>query len=102
MSLVHRAAAVVHAAAGLSATGGRSRARMTVRRKRGQLLLQLCGVTLGTLGLLPAEDDGFELVTAFGTKIFENRHDHSLKTIRVCGRPSPAIMVEVAILLTTL
>ena len=57
---------------------------MTVRRKRGQLLLQLCGVTLGTLGLLPAEDDGFERVTALGAKIFENRHLHSLKTIAVC------------------
>ena len=91
MSLVHRAAAVVHAAAGLSATGGRSRARMTVRRKRGQLLLQLCGVTLGTLGLLLAKHNGFKLVAALSAKVFENRHKNSSDTL-LPRRPLNAIM----------
>jgi len=50
---------------------------MTVCRKSGQLLLELGGVTLGTLCLLVSEDDGLKLVATLGAKIFENRHVRS-------------------------
>ncbi len=80
--LVHgTAATVVHAATGLSASGGRRGASMAVRRKGGQLLLQFCGVTLRAFGFLIAEDDGFKLVATLAAKIFENWHDHSQSTI---------------------
>ena len=50
---------------------------MAVRRKGRQLLFELGGMATRTLGLLVSEDDGFKLVSAFGAKIFENRHAHS-------------------------
>ena len=50
---------------------------MTVRRKRGQLLLKLGGVALRAFRLLVPEEDRFKLVTALGAKIFENWHNRS-------------------------
>jgi hypothetical protein len=53
---------------------------VAVRRKRRQLLFELCVMTLGAFGLLVSEDDGFKLVAALGAKIFENRQAHSQRT----------------------
>ena len=73
---VHRAAAaIVHAAAGLAAwTRRRGGMAVAVRREPGQLLLQPGGVTLWALGLVVAQNNGLELMTAIGTKVFKNRH----------------------------
>jgi hypothetical protein len=53
---------------------------MAMRRKCRQLLFELGGMTLGTVGFLVSEDDGFKLVATLCAKIFEDRHIHS-------GRP---------------
>ena len=58
---------------------------MTVRRKGGQLLLQLRGVALRALGFLLAEDDGFKLVAALSAKVFKNWHDRSQTTINIAA-----------------
>ena len=60
---------------------------MTVGRKCGQQLFQLRGMALGTLGLLLAKDDGFELVAALSAKIFEYRHDRSRTKALPAGGP---------------
>ena len=44
-----------------------------------QLRIQLFALTLGTRGLVAAEDKGFEFVLAFLADVFKNRH----------GRPLP-------------
>lgn len=65
--LIHRASATIpQATRGLPAWTRRGLAAVAVRRKSGQLLLQLGGMALRTLGPLPTENDGFEFVAAFG------------------------------------
>ena len=56
---------------------------MAVRRKGRQLLFELCGMTLGTFGLLVPEDDRLKLVAALSAKIFENRHASLRPTIHI-------------------
>ncbi len=43
--------------------------------KDAQLWAQLLALTLGALGLVAAEDQGFKLVLAFLADVFKNRHD---------------------------
>ena len=50
---------------------------MAVRRKRGQLLLEVGGVALWTFRLLIPQEDSFKTVTALGAKVFENWHSRS-------------------------
>src|ERR1039458_1887237 len=49
--------------------------------KDTKLRAQLLALTLGALGLVAAEDQGFKLVLAFLADVFKNRHDdHSRGT----------------------
>ena len=92
LQLVHRTAAIVHAAGGLSATSGGRGAAVAMGGERRQLLLQLRGVALGALGLFPAKNNGFKFVAALGANVFENRHVHSW-LYPLQRRHSAAIMV---------
>ena len=76
--LVRRAAGVHPAAVCLTATLCR-RCGLTagIHSKCGQLLLKVLGVALGTLWLLFAKEDSFELVTASTATVLENWHNRS-------------------------
>jgi hypothetical protein len=66
-NLIHRAStAIAQATGGMPTCTRRGLAAVAVCRKRGQLLLQLGGMALRTLGPLPTENDSFEFVAAFG------------------------------------
>ena len=96
--LIHRAsAAVIHAARALAARPRTGGVALRVRREPRQLLLQLGGMALRALGLLLAEDDSFELVTALSADVFENRHGRSCY---LSPGAAFAIMEEVSLVLS--
>jgi hypothetical protein len=72
---------------------------VAVRRKRGQLLLEVGGVALWTFRLLIPQEDSFKTVTALGAKVFENWHNcsdhpHSLATL-ACHNGESVVVITI-------
>ena len=76
-TLVNGTAAGSHAAVFRPATTTRRATRLRIDCERGQLLLQILGVTLRTLRLLLTQLNDFELVSTILTAVFKNRHNLS-------------------------
>ena len=82
-ALIHLAAAIHHATVRLPAAGGWRRSMAALAYGKGrELFLQLCGVALGALRSLLAEEDRLKPVTAIFAKVFENRHTCSRSSQR--------------------